>query len=193
MYYHPGRFPDSETRRNGQNRSFINLDGELTMKRANSVADFALNGSALSWSFPSGKTLTIDADSFFGEWASFDEVQQNIIRNGLKQKCADGMASCATEADRIERMAGIMTNLLNGVWSARGTGTSSDASVLAQAIADVDRKPLNKVRAYVDGLSKASRDALMAHPNYKATVDSIRAAKASVVDTDDLLDEISNI
>jgi hypothetical protein len=193
MYYHPGRFPDSETRRNGQNRSIIKLDGELTMKRANSVADFALTGSSLSWTFPNGKKLTIDAADFFDGWATFDEVQQNIIRNGLKQKCADGMASCATEADRIERMSGIMTNLINGVWSARGTGTSSDASVLAQAIADIDRKPIAKVRAYVDELSKAARDALMAHPMYKQAVDDIKAQRTASVDVDELIAGIESI
>jgi hypothetical protein len=193
MYYHPGRFPDSENRRNGQSRSFIhNSDGD-TMKRANSVADFNLNGSVLQWAFPHGTKLEIDAQSFFTEWATFDEVQQNIIRNGLKQKCADGMASCATEADRIERMGGIMQNLLNGVWSSRGTGTASDAAVLAQAIADVDRKPLAKVRVYVDTLSKASRDALMAHPLYKQAVDDIKANRAAAVDVDDLIAGIESI
>lgn len=163
------------------------------MKRANSVADFNLNGSVLEWAFPHGTVLSVDAQAFFGEWASFDEVQQNIIRNGLKQKCADGMASCATEADRIDRMKGIMQNLLGGVWSARGTGTASDAAVLAQAIADVDRKPIGKVRDYVDTLSKASRDALMAHPLYKQAVDDIKASRAAAVDVDDLIAGIENI
>jgi hypothetical protein len=163
------------------------------MKRANSVADFSRNGSVLQWAFPRVGTCEIDAATFFPQWSTFDEVQQNVILNGLKQKCADGMASCATELDRYDRMKSIIINLGNGVWSSRGTGTASDAAVLAQAIADVDRKPLAKVRVYVDTLSKASRDALMAHPLYKQAVDDIKANRAAAVDVDDLIAGIESI
>jgi hypothetical protein len=162
-------------------------------KRTNAVADFTRNGSTMAWMFPKLGTLEIDAAEFYTDWAKFDEVQQMIVLNGLKQKCADGMASAINEQDRYDRMSGIMTNLRGGIWSARGTGTASDAAILAQAIAEVDRKPLTKCRAYVDGLTKAARDALMSHALYKGVCDEIKAQRATAVDVNDLIAGIENL
>jgi hypothetical protein len=174
--------------------SIIHNSMEISMaKRTNGVAEFSRVGSALQWVFPKLGALQIDATEFYPEWAAMDEVQQNIILNGLKQKCADGMASAINEQDRYDRMASIMANLRGGIWSARGTGTASDAAILAQAIAEVDRKPLTKCRAYVDGLTKSARDALMSHALYKGVCDEIKAQRATAVDVDDLIGEIGNL
>lgn len=162
-------------------------------KRTNGVAEFTLNGSSLEWKFPKMGALQISAKSFFGDWDKLDDVQQKIIINGLKQKCADGMASAANETERFERMQAIMLNLLSGVWSARGTGASSDAAILAQAISEIDRKPLSKCREYVDGLTKAAREALMAHPLYKTTCDELRAQRSADVDVDSEIEAIRNL
>jgi hypothetical protein len=162
-------------------------------KRNNAVAEFTRNGPELRWDFPKLGLLTIDASAFYSDWAKFDEVQQMIVLNGLKQKCADGMASAINEQDRYDRMSGIMTNLCSGVWSSRGTGTASDAAILAQAIAEIDRKPLTKCRAYVDGLTKAARDALMSHALYKGVCDEIKAQRATNVDVDGLIGEIGDL
>jgi hypothetical protein len=173
---------------------FIHNLMEVRMaKRTNAVAEFARDGSLMVWTFPNLGKLKIDAMEFYPDWAKFDEVQQMIALNGLKQKCADGMASAVNETDRYERMSGIMTNLRGGVWSARGTGTASDAAILAQAISEVDRKPLTKCRAYVDGLTKAARDALMSHALYKGVCDEIKAQRATAVDVDGLIGEIGDL
>lgn len=165
------------------------------MKRANSVADFALYGSVLSWTHSNGLECRIDAVELFPDFHSYNVVQQGTILNGIKQKCADGMASCKTGTERYDRMSGIINNLRNGIWSARGTGTGgkSELRLFAQVVADVKGKPFGPVFAAMEKWSKAQVAKYMSHESFAAELAKRREKALATVSTEDLEDEIDEI
>ncbi len=163
------------------------------MARKNGVADFAMKGTRMTWDFGTGGTVAIDVIDLFPEYAVMNEVQQGVVRNGLKQKLADSIAGLAGNDERFDRMTNVRDALLRGEWAARTAGGGSAAAILAEAIAYVDARPLAKCREYTKGLKPAAVAALSAHPLYKAAVDRIAASRAATVDVNALLGEIGEI
>ena len=162
------------------------------MARKNGVADFVMKGTRMTWDFGTGGTVALDVMDLFPEYAVMNEVQQGVVRNGIKQKLADSIAGLMGADERFDRMTNVRDALLRGEWTARAGGGSA-AAILAEAIADVDGRSLAKCREYTKGLKPAAVAALSAHPLYKAAVDRIVASRATAVDVSALLGDIDGI
>jgi hypothetical protein len=162
------------------------------MARKNSVAEFALKGTRMIWEFPLDGPVSIDIVDLFPTYAGMSEVQQGVVRNGIKQKLADSIAG-GEDKDRFDRMMTVRDGLLRGEWTTRTASGGSTAAILAEAIADVDGRSLAKCREYTKGLKPAAVAALSAHPLYKAAVDRLTAERAKAVDVSALLGEIDEI
>jgi hypothetical protein len=166
---------------------------ENKMARKNGVAEFAMKGTRMMWDFGMEDTVTIDILNVFPEYAVMNEVQQGVVRNGLKQKLADSIAGVKNNNERFDRMVSVRDALLRGEWTARTAGGGSAAAILAEAIAEVDGRSLAKCREYTKGLKPAAVAALSVHPLYKGAVDRIVASRATAVDVAALLGEIDGI
>ena len=137
------------------------------------------------------------------------EVLLRLIGHGLSQKIGDTFAGVVELDDMVLASEEMIAQLKKGDWGiVREAGDSvAGASVVIRAIAEVTKKPIAEVKAFLDKKldaakvsgQKLSRQALYASfraPNTKTGVvikrmEEDKATKSSAVNSDDLLGELS--
>jgi hypothetical protein len=114
--------------------------------------------------------------------------------HGIDQKLSNRTAcdSGTPASVKYERMHSLATHLLTGTesWNmARGTGQAtlrtSDRSVMLEAATRLGKKLREPEKLTVDQIR-----AILIRPDFKPTVDAIRAELAAGIDTESLFDEL---
>ena len=149
------------------------------------------------WARANGEAITLHVDRLS------TSVRDYAVFHGLKQRGSDVMAISrnvdtglsATEDDKFNELRAIVDFYESGTddWSRRPSGggkrSDSAAAILIMALIRLGRDE-TKVKAKVDGLTKAEIAALSQHPSVKPTIDSILAERTKGIDAEDLLSDI---
>ena len=146
-----------------------------------------------------GETLT-----FHGERASGTERQAALF--GWSRKISNEAAMSrdpstglpASNADKLSAMRSMIEHLESGTvdWSpARSASTrvsGADIGLLVTALMELQpTKTKDELTAWVKSKEPAARSALMLNAKIKPIIDRLRAALASDIDADALLDELN--
>lgn len=143
------------------------------------------------------------AEVFIDAGALSEEMQRAAILHGLKQKLVDAAAisrdtttgRSATIEDKYNAVREVADRLVAGEWNKKAEGGGGGSvSLLARAIAQLQGKPLDVVRAWLDAKTKEERAALKKNPKVAAAILAMQAEAAAKktggADSDDLLAEL---
>ena len=150
------------------------------------------------------KTSTVDEaagtvktrlDFVNGEVRFFSIPQSLLLKfaaHGAEQKLGDEIAGVDDVEDCILAVDSLLDRLHKGEWSQkRDNNGLSGTSILARALAESSKKPMEQIRAFLGKLSQAEKMALRNNPSIKPIVDRLEAEKQSAkkvqVDTEALL------
>ena len=149
---------------------------------------------ALILEFRHGETLRIHPESLN------PEIQRAAMLHGLKQKLVDAAAisrdtttgRAATIATKFDAVREIFDRITgeNPSWNKpRAGGGGGQGGLLARAIARYKNVELAAVKAHLDRLTDAQKQALRVDPRVAAVINELRAegAKPAGIDTDALL------
>ena len=156
----------------------------------NSVGEivFSLGGKSLT--FHSERAVgTLKQAAMFG-WSrkiSNEAAMSRSVETGLP----------ASNEEKLDAMAAMIAHLESGTdsWSPARTGaraSTADLSLLVTALMELQpTKGRDELTAWVKSKEPAARSALMLNSKIKPIVDRLRAALASDIDADALLDELN--
>lgn len=133
-------------------------------------------GSVLTFKFGNGEVLTLDMDELS------EEIVKDLAIHGALQKIGDSYASAGGDyAFAMAAASKVMQNLRDGNFnSARAAGEGKQKiGELAQALAELQSKPVSEVTLALEAASDEQKKALRAHPAVKAKVAELRAKKAA--------------
>ena len=146
-----------------------------------------------------GKSLTFHADRAPGtqrQAAMFGWSRKISNEAAMSRDASTGLP--ASDADKLDAMAAMIAHLESGTdaWSpARSTtarASSADIGLLVTALMELQpTKTKDELTAWVKSKEPAARSALMLNAKVKPIIDRLRAALASDIDADALLDELN--
>jgi len=155
-----------------------------------------IDGQKMVLAFANGKQITVNAE------ALDTEIVNRAVMHGLKQKLVDAAAisrnpdtgATASIEDKYNAVYDVYQRLLNGEWNKnREGGGGVSGGLLFRALCRMySRKTPEQIREFLDGKTKAEQSALRANPKIAAIIDTIRAERVSGVDSEDLLDELTD-
>ena len=165
-----------------------------TGRKADITAD--IFGTTLTLTFSNGQALEIDAAKLA------PEIFMQAALHGLKQKLVDGAAIArnrdtglsATIADKFEAVREIYDRITGPepTWNkVRATGEGTGNSLLVRALIRMSKGAKTKadIEAFLEGKTKAEKDALKRNAAVAAVILELQAeaAKDSGIDSDELL------
>lgn len=140
---------------------YISPKGESTTASA--------DATALELRFTNKKTVTVD----------FTKLPANIaaaaMRHGISQKVGDSFASSESVDDAEAAARETLAQLMAGDWNTRTSGSG----VLAEAVARVQKVPVDKAQAIIAKMTPDKLAAVKAHPDVKAALATIAAERAA--------------
>jgi hypothetical protein len=164
--------------------------------KTTSLYNYTSNQNGASFDLADGSDIRIDWDDLT------DDIKRQLMAHGLKQKVADAAAiprdtetgRSATNAEKIAAMQAVAARLVNGEWNAvKGDGSGATGGILLRALVELyPAKSREDLVAYVAKLDKKQQAALRANAKVAPVIERLRAAKASDVDTDAMLDELAD-
>ena len=169
------------------------------------IVSFAEFKGVLTWNFANGETLEFDA--LFGKGenelvAVLTQVQRAALLHGFKQKISDaGAMSCdqttgesPTPEDRIAKMRRVAERLASGEWELeRKGGTGGGDTLLARALAEAFKKPLDVIRPWLKAKTAPERAALKADKKVAKIIARMEAESAKGTDTSGLMSELEGL
>lgn len=140
--------------------------------------------------FVLGNGLKVEADLSLMDSDMFTQ----LALHGLSQKVGDASAGFSKLQDfsgAFGAMQQVVDNLYSGQWSTRGQG--GGLSDLVQAICELRGVDAEQAQAAVDGMDEEQLKKVTSHPQVKAKIADIKAARLAKAaenapDLDDLLD-----
>lgn len=143
-----------------------------------------IRGTMLIFTAPTGERVELDHSKLDGA------IRDQLMVHGLRQKIADAAAMKAgtTWSEKIANMQGVIDALLDGEFTRQ---RASAGTLLAQVLSVEKAKPLDVVKAYLQGLTPAQVRGLEAH--YADKIAALRKASAAPVDVDDLLEGLDDM
>ena len=145
-----------------------------------------------------GKTLLFHADRAPGtqrQAAMFGWSRKISNEAAMSRSVETGLP--ASNEEKLEAMAAMIAHLESGTdaWSPARTGaraSTADLSLLVTALMELQpARSRDELTAWVKSKEPAARSALMLNAKVKPIVDRLRAALASDIDADALLDELN--
>lgn len=110
-----------------------------------------------------------------------ERLHNMLALHGLKQKIGDAASGHSKTNDYsggFSAMQGVVDNLMNGLWNAKGgTGTGD----LVQAIANLKKIDTEEAQALVEGLDDEQLKTVQGKPAVKAEILRIKAERAAAV------------
>ena len=107
------------------------------------------------------------------------EMKDAGLFHGINQKVRDSAAGFSKDADysgAFRAMQGVVDNLENGLWNAKGgTGTAD----LVQAVANLKKIEIEVAQTMIDGLNDEQLKTVMSKPAIKAEILRIKAERAT--------------
>lgn len=133
-------------------------------------------GTVVSFKFGNGETLSLDLSELP------EDIQNDLMVHGALQKIGDSYASAGGDyAFGTAAATKVIENLKAGNWGAARTGSGESKKTsgeLAQALAELQSKPIADVTAALENATDAQKKVFRAHPAVKAKIAEIRARKA---------------
>ena len=152
------------------------------------------NTMTLQLMFSNGEAIVIDTGML-----TVDICNQALM-HGLKQKLVDAAAisrnpdtgRSATVDDKYNAVLEVAERLRAGQWNkSRGEGSGTSGGLLFRALCQLySDKSADAIKAFLDKKTTAEKAALRATPKIAAIIDTLRAAKGSDIDADDMLAEL---
>ena len=145
-----------------------------------------------------GKTLLFHADRAPGtqrQAAMFGWSRKISNEAAMSRSVETGLP--ASNEEKLDAMAAMIAHLESGTdsWSPARTGaraSTADLSLLVTALMELQpARSRDELTAWVKSKEPAARSALMLNAKVKPIVDRLRAALASDIDADALLDELN--
>ena len=145
-----------------------------------------------------GKTLRFYADRAPGtqrQAAMFGWSRKISNEAAMSRSVETGLP--ASNEEKLDAMAAMIAHLESGTdsWSPARTGaraSTADLSLLVTALMELQpTKTRDELTAWVKSKEPAARSALMLNAKVKPIIDRLRAALASDIDADALLDELN--
>lgn len=145
-----------------------------------------------------GKTLRFHADRAPGtqrQAAMFGWSRKISNEAAMSRSVETGLP--ASNEEKLEAMSAMIAHLESGTdsWSparTAGRASSADLSLLVTALMELQPgKSKDELTAWVKSKEPAARSALMLNSKIKPIIDRLRAALASDIDADALLDELN--
>ena len=178
-----------------------------TKIRSNSVVTTELEGNELRFTVVGKDTKAIGTVAL-DLTKVHNDIKARAVVHGLKQRITDatamsrvlvnGVETNATPQAKLEAMRQLVEHYNSGAaeWRIKGQGEriGSDEVLLVRALGEVyPEKDVDKLRAYVAGLTKAQRTALLGNEKIKATAERLRAETTADVNTEELLEGLDAI
>lgn len=165
------------------------------------VVDFAGKRKMLKESILGGSgEVSIRIDFRNGETRSIalnPTLMSKFAAHGAEQKYGDEVAGVEDVDDMVLAIDELHSRLEKGEWSTRAQGGGvSGTSVLVRALVEHTSKTVEQIRKFLEGKTQAQKIALRNNKSIKPIVDRIeaeKAAKASKVDTEQLLGELDAV
>lgn len=151
----------------------------------------------LEWIFGDGSTVSYQHDA-----QGLMALHEMALVHGFKQKIADAAAiarntetgAAATIAGKRDAMQKVVDQLNDGEWNAvRTGGTGNVGGLLAQAIANIKKMDIAKVREFLKSKTKAQRDAIGAKPEFAEEMARLWKERAKGVDITEALEELDGL
>lgn len=135
-----------------------------------------------------------DAPAFTADCSKLPkDIQKQLMLHGLSQKLGDTYAGAESIDDAITSVTAAYEQLLAGEFKAVRSGSGAvRTTLLAEAIASLQKQPIEAVQETIKGLDEEQVKGLRAHPGIKAEMSKIKAkrdaekAKAEGGDAPDL-------
>lgn len=144
----------------------------MAVKKATKSFD-ETNTDLLKISFTTGQDLEVSLAEIP------PEIVHRLALHGLSQKVGDSYAGCEVD-EAFDKASAVVSDLKEGNWSTRvATGGSPRSTQLAQALADATGKTLDEAAAVLEPMDDEQKKDLRKHPQIKACLAQIRAAKAA--------------
>ena len=168
-----------------------------TKQKSNSVVGMTRDGSRITFSVRGAGSVTIDTDKLSAAnklHAMYHGIGQKVSnRTAITRNPATGLpASPAFKLSRMVEIVKFLETPDNDEWNlARGTGTAprtSDRALLGRVLIKLGRK----LRVELSELSADQIRALLARSEFKSVADDLRAEDVTDVDTESLLDDLSD-
>lgn len=134
-----------------------------------------------------------------GRIVTFTMPEDMVLRfaaHGADQKFGDEIAGLGDIDDAVLAIEGLSARLTGGEWSQKREGSGlGGTSVLAKALCEMYKQPMEKIKTFLAGKNQAEKIALRNNPKVKPFVDAVEAAKAAkagrvAIDTESLLGEL---
>jgi hypothetical protein len=164
------------------------------------IQSFGEFKGVLTWNFIGGEVLEFDALAAAGEgWNNLVPVGRAALLHGFKQKISDAGAMARDpetglppeSAARIAKMRRVAESLAAGEWELTRTGGGGGSeSLLARALAEKFAKPMDVIRAWMKGKTKAELAALKVDKSIAKIITRMEAESGKGVDTGALLAEL---
>ena len=140
-----------------------------TMKKAK----VEIRDAVLVWNWADETSTIVEID------ALGDNIQEQAMKHGLKQKLSDSYAGATTVMEAKQALESVLNALLSGTWNA---GRSSSGGIWVEAIARAAGRSVEEALEVWNAKSEEEQKELKKHPGIKqakAEIDLERAkAKA---------------
>lgn len=170
----------------------------MATAESNRVIEYKLAGTVLTFSVKGAGECALDLGKVSAE------VREAAVVNGFKQRIADAAAlsrdtttgKSASPVEKLAAMKALCEHYGSGTkeWAVRRAGGAKDAAgptaLLFAALMGLEEyaeKGEERVRAFVVGLTKEQKDALLLVGKIKAAADGIQAKAVEGIDTEALL------
>jgi len=144
------------------------------MSKTSKVAKVSPVEGGFRWAFANGfeKIVTVDDVP--------QELHEHLAMHGLKQKLSDSYANSSGNPETaVGLFQKVLDTILGGAWkSAKGDGSPRETPIglLAQAVANVQGKDLDEVRARLERMDAATRRKVRAIQGVAIELAKIKAA-----------------
>jgi hypothetical protein len=151
------------------------------MAKTSTVAKVSPIENGYKWAFSNGfeKTVTV-ADIP-------EELHSNFLLHGIKQKLSDAYANAQGNAETAAGLfQKVLDNILAGTWrTAKGEGEPRETPInlLAQAVANIQGKPVEGVLAILTAMDPAKRRKVRAIPEVAVELAKIKASATKPKET----------
>lgn len=163
----------------------------------NSVVSLAREGTTVTVTVRGHAPFVVDVAAMPRELlilAAMHGVGQKLVdAAAISRDPANGRA--ADEGAKYEAIRPVYDRLMAGEWNAPREGGGAGSMLLRALCALKPGVAPERLKAWLDGKSKAEQAALRASPDVAREIERIRAATsgAGSVDTDEMLDELANV
>lgn len=124
----------------------------------------------LTFTFSDDEVIIVDPNKYP------PEIQENLKSHGASQKLGDSFAGVTKPEEARARVAQVHKGLMENKWTTRTAGEPR-SNMLVEALAVIQKVEVGVMRAFVEGLDDDTKKSVRNHPEVKAKMSEMKAAK----------------